>query len=51
MRTGNGMNFGRIAAVAPGMTYEYVATATNGYILTHEDGILGPYFYRLPKKA
>lgn len=20
------------------------------YILTHEDGILGPYFYRLPKK-
>ncbi|MEI3429222.1 MAG: recombinase zinc beta ribbon domain-containing protein [Christensenellales bacterium] len=31
MRTGNGMNFGRIAAVAPGMTYEYVATATNGW--------------------
>ena len=31
VRTGNGMNFGRIAAVAPGMTYEYVATATNGW--------------------
>ena len=31
VRTGNGTNFGRIAAVAPGMTYEYVATAANGW--------------------
>ena len=31
VRTGNGTNFGRIAAVAPGTTYEYVATAANGW--------------------
>lgn len=31
VRTGNGTGFGRIAAVAPGTTYEYVATAANGW--------------------
>ena len=31
VRTGNGTSFGRIAAVAPGTTYEYVATAGNGW--------------------
>ena len=31
VRTGNGTGFGRIAAVAPGMTNEYVATAANGW--------------------
>ena len=31
VRTGNGTSFGRIAAVAPGTTYEYVATAANGW--------------------
>ena len=31
VRTGNGTSFGRITAVAPGTTYEYVATAANGW--------------------
>ena len=31
VRTGNGTGFGRITAVAPGTTYEYVATAANGW--------------------
>ena len=31
VRTDNGTSFGRIAAVAPGTTYEYVATAANGW--------------------
>ena len=31
VRTGNGTSFGRIAAVAPGTTYEYVATAANSW--------------------
>ena len=31
VRTGNGTTYGRIAAVAPGTTYEYVATAANGW--------------------
>ena len=35
------------------LTECYVIAADKSwtYILTHEDGILGPYFYRLPKKA
>ena len=31
VRTGNGTSFGRIVAVTPGTTYEYVATAANGW--------------------
>ena len=31
IRVGNGTNYGRISSVAPGTTFKYVATATNGW--------------------
>ena len=31
IRSGNGTDYARITCVAPGMTYEYVATAANGW--------------------
>jgi len=31
IRVGNGTNYGRISSVAPGTTFNYVATATNGW--------------------
>ena len=41
VRTGNGTSFGRIAAVTPGTTYEYVATAANGWNAVEIDNQVG----------